>query len=410
MVKNKKKGLYRALCLSTAMVIISSNPVCAKGTLSVSVPVQCITKNVNEKLTYHITAEAQSDGQKIQNRIVQLKNNEKGFFDIEYLCPGTYKYEIKQFSGVYENIEYDDRIFQATVFVSEENNGNMNATLITYEKGSKDKSNGVVFINKEKEESDYDKGLEEAKKDTIDSLTNIVGKVPTHNADKADEILKDYIDKINSSTSIEEVNKNYQEGKDKLESLIGNPDKYLEEAKKDAVDKLTDISETVPSKNSEIANEILKEYIDKINSATSKEEVKDLFEKCKNILVQLGANPNGKNYDKNSSLADAKNNAIAILTGKKYSCDKAIEILNKYIEKIKAVDSIEEVNRLLEEAQKALAEYIINDAQSHLTGSNNADTSDDTDVVATGMTLISSIGLAFGLIVAAFNSKRRGKK
>ena len=342
MVKNKKKGLYRALCLSTAMVIISSNPVCAKGTLSVSVPVQCITKNVNEKLTYHITAEAQSDGQKIQNRIVQLKNNEKGFFDIEYLCPGTYKYEIKQFSGVYENIEYDDRIFQATVFVSEENNGNMNATLITYEKGSKDKSNGVVFINKEKEESDYDKGLEEAKKDTVDKLTNIAG--------------------------------------------------------------------TVPSKNSEIANEILKEYIDEINSATSKEEVKDLFEKCKNILVQLGANPNGKNYDKNSSLADAKNNAIAILTGKKYSCDKAIEILNKYIEKIKAVDSIEEVNRLLEEARKALAEYIINDAQSHLTGSNNADTSDDTDVVATGMTLISSIGLAFGLIVTAFNSKRRGKK
>lgn len=312
MNKNKKKGLCAAamLCFSAAILSVASIPTYAKGSISVSVPVKCVTsQHADERLTYSIRAEAQSDGQIIQNNIIQLKNDEKDFFNIEYLCPGTYKYEIQQFPGVYDNIDYDKRKFNATVFVSEDNNGEMNASLITYEEGSKNKSNGATFVNKVKSISNSDDDtLLQAKKDAIESLTNIVNKIPHYNFDKANEILKDYINKINAATSKEEIDNLYEEGKRTLMQLGGSS------------------NNSTPNVNSGNTNE------DNIAS--------------KNNSTSLNSN----NQENNSN------------------------------------------------------------AQTYTLGSNNAETADNSDIATIAMALISSIGIILGVVVATFKSKRRNKK
>ncbi len=418
MNKNKKKGLCAAamLCFSAAILSVASIPTYAKGSISVSVPVKCVTsQHADERLTYSIRAEAQSDGQIIQNNIIQLKNDEKDFFNIEYLCPGTYKYEIQQFPGVYDNIDYDKRKFNATVFVSEDNNGEMNASLITYEEGSKNKSNGATFVNKVKSISNSDDDtLLQAKKDAIESLTNIVNKIPHYNFDKANEILKDYINKINAATSKEEVKKLYEEAKGILDKFKENPNDSkpdgstnetnpneaeennsnnennsnennntddsenisLEQAKNDAIDALTNIANNVPSNNSDIANGILHEYINKINAATSKEEIDNLYEEGKRTLMQLGGSSNNSTPNVNSGNTNEDN-----IASKNNST---------------SLNSNNQENN--------------SNAQTYTLGSNNAETADNSDIATIAMALISSIGIILGVVVATFKSKRRNKK
>ena len=69
-------------------------------------------------------------------------------------------------------------------------------------------------------------------------------------------------------------------------------DAALAQAKTDAISALTNMAATAPEANKEAAQEVLKTYTDKINAATTTDEVKQLLEDGKNALSKYGADAN----------------------------------------------------------------------------------------------------------------------
>ena len=83
---------------------------------------------------------------------ISVPANGSSEYEIEYVIPGTWKYEISQKPGNEEGWEYDDTIYECTVFIeSLEENGALHPIVTMYPKGSREKTNSAEFRNKKPE-------------------------------------------------------------------------------------------------------------------------------------------------------------------------------------------------------------------------------------------------------------------
>ena len=79
---------------------------------------------------------------------LELRDGESKTFTIQINLPGDYKYKIYQEKGIEKNMEYDNSVYQAEIFVTEDENGKLNAETVVFTKGSSEKSAKCEFVNK----------------------------------------------------------------------------------------------------------------------------------------------------------------------------------------------------------------------------------------------------------------------
>ena len=116
----------------------------------------------------------------------------------------------------------------------------------------------------------------------------------TNLSDQQSKILNKYIDAINNATTTDEINDLVTKCDAAMKEAGANADTNaaLAQAKADAISALTNMAATAPEANKEAAQEVLKTYTDKINAATTTDEVKQLLEDGKNALSKYGADTN----------------------------------------------------------------------------------------------------------------------
>ena len=126
-----------ALCLMTT-------PVYAAGTIDAVIPVSCTAKNSNEEFKVSIKGD---DGNRASPETVYIKDRETENVSVSFSTPGTYKYIVTQETGSDSNTTYDKTVYNADVYVTENDSGVMSAETIVYKNGSDNKLPECNFTN-----------------------------------------------------------------------------------------------------------------------------------------------------------------------------------------------------------------------------------------------------------------------
>ena len=126
-----------ALCLITT-------PVYAAGTIDAVIPVSCTAKNSNEEFKVSIKGD---DGNQASPETVYIKDGETENISVSFSTPGTYKYIVAQEAGGDNNTTYDKTVYNADVYVTENDSGVMSAETIVYKNGSDNKLPECNFTN-----------------------------------------------------------------------------------------------------------------------------------------------------------------------------------------------------------------------------------------------------------------------
>ena len=126
-----------ALCLITT-------PVYAAETIDAVIPVSCTAKNSNEEFKVSIKGD---DGNQASPETVYIKDGETENISVSFSTPGTYKYIVTQEAGDNNNTTYDKTVYNADVYVTENDSGVMSAETIVYKNGAIINCRNVTFIN-----------------------------------------------------------------------------------------------------------------------------------------------------------------------------------------------------------------------------------------------------------------------
>lgn len=102
------------------------------------------------------------DNQKKSN--IEVEDNKSGSFKISFNEPGEYEYIIYQKTGTNDCVEYDEKVYHATIMVMD-NNGKLDTVLSIKIEGVNTKPEKVQFVNIEKEET-ADESTEETTEET----------------------------------------------------------------------------------------------------------------------------------------------------------------------------------------------------------------------------------------------------
>ena len=133
------------LPLIFASMWLMTTPVYAAEPVDAIVPVSCTAEGSAESFAVSIQGDS---GFKASPERLELKNGESKDFTISINLPGDYKYKIYQEKGTEKNTEYDSNIYYAEVFVTEGEDGKLNADTDVFTNGSSEKSAECEFINK----------------------------------------------------------------------------------------------------------------------------------------------------------------------------------------------------------------------------------------------------------------------
>ena len=109
---------------------------------SIKLPVHYID-GANETLTYVLEDKETSN---IKQQI-ELSKGESGNFELNYTESGTFYYVVKQVTGANKNVIYDQTIYEITVFVGWDENGNLYAKPIIFIDGQSGKYGECEFTN-----------------------------------------------------------------------------------------------------------------------------------------------------------------------------------------------------------------------------------------------------------------------
>ena len=169
------------------------------------------------------------------------------------------------------------------------------------------------------------------------------------NDESYNKLIEDYTKKINDSTTIEDIVKNLNDGRDAIDNLIKNDlDAYKESAKKE-VKEYAETKDVVSS-----YEELLKEFNTNVDQAKTKDEIDTLVKEAKEALDEL----------ERKDIEDAKTKAIEELNNYKVEETNDItevkESKDETREAITNAQSIEEVTNILTEGKKAIDEKIAN--------------------------------------------------
>ena len=140
MVKNVLPLILTSICLTTT-------PVCAAEKVNAVLPVTCTARESTEKFAVLIEGDSVY---KASPSIVYLSDGDNKSFTVSIDMPGDYKYKIYQKKGNNKNTDYDKTIYQAEVFVTEDDDGELNADTVVFSNGSSEKSAACSFVNKVK--------------------------------------------------------------------------------------------------------------------------------------------------------------------------------------------------------------------------------------------------------------------
>ena len=152
------------LCALTALCIASA-PVYAANDLSVAASGQAVQavqaaqteKVVEAKIPVSCTAQGSKEifevvmtrsDRKPSESELQIKDGSTKNFALLFRTPGTYHYEVFQRAGKENNTTYDSTVYDAAVYITENDNGELNAETIVFQKGGNQKSDKCSFVNK----------------------------------------------------------------------------------------------------------------------------------------------------------------------------------------------------------------------------------------------------------------------
>lgn len=158
--KKKEKKWKTRLMLLSLLAVLGTGQVTGKveaaGQVEADILVECSSDGYYGPFTFSIqTEEAEPNGQEIETRDISLSAGEKGAFEIKYVLPGTYHYSIRQETGTEPGVIYDDAVFHAVTYVTEEDDGSMKAKVIVSKNEEPEKVDGCLFENKiEKKETE----------------------------------------------------------------------------------------------------------------------------------------------------------------------------------------------------------------------------------------------------------------
>ena len=166
---------------------------------------------------------------------------------------------------------------------------------------------------------------------------------------KYNQTLEEYIDKINNSTSIEDIVKNLNDGEATIDALIKEDlDAYKEKAKKE----IKDYSDSLNIKQD--ISEILDDYYNQIDEATTKKDIDTIVEEAKKALDAL----------KEKEISDAKENAKEEINNYKADDEEFIEEIkdekNKINEAIDNAETLEDIDNILDNGKDAIDDIIAN--------------------------------------------------
>lgn len=111
------------------------------------------------------------DNQKKSN--IEVEDNKSGSFKISFNEPGEYEYIIYQKTGTNDCVEYDEKVYHATIMVMD-NNGKLDTVLSIKIEGVNTKPEKVQFVNIEKEETadeTVEKTTDESTEETTEETT-----------------------------------------------------------------------------------------------------------------------------------------------------------------------------------------------------------------------------------------------
>lgn len=144
-----------ALCL--ACLFIACSACAAEKPVTAYIPVSCTGKNTKEAFRYNLEYTA-SEHQKVKNTSLTLRDGETGKFEIEFDYADTYHFTVSQTPGTDANTTYDKTVYEADVYVTEDDNGILHSETVVYKKGSRDKAEKVEYINGKIEPDTGNKG------------------------------------------------------------------------------------------------------------------------------------------------------------------------------------------------------------------------------------------------------------
>ena len=121
-----------------------TTPVYAAGTIDAVIPVSCTAKNSNEEFKVSIKGD---DGNQASPETVYIKDGETENVSVSFSTPGAYKYIVTQETGSDSNTTYDKTVYNADVYVTENDSGVMNGETIVYKNGSDNKLPECNFTN-----------------------------------------------------------------------------------------------------------------------------------------------------------------------------------------------------------------------------------------------------------------------
>ena len=116
-----------------------------------------VTKDYGEAHQNEIVIEPMNEnnpmpGDNQKKSIIEVEDNKSGSFKISFNEPGEYEYKIYQKTGTNDCVEYDEKVYHATIMVMD-NNGKLDTVLSIKIEGVNTKPEKVQFVNIEKEET-----------------------------------------------------------------------------------------------------------------------------------------------------------------------------------------------------------------------------------------------------------------
>ena len=187
------------------------------------------------------------------------------------------------------------------------------------------------------------------KANAIDELKKYKDEYQFTDDSAYNKVIDDYTTKINDSTTLDDINKNLDEGKNKIDEVI-NEDltAYKEAAKKD-------IKEYAESLNLVTDyTDLLNEYNNKIDDATTKKAIDKLVSDAKKALDEMKAN----------EVAEAKEKAFKDINEYKQEDQEYIKDItttkDEGLKEVEASNDVKEIENIVEETKNKIDDLIKN--------------------------------------------------
>lgn len=147
MTASDRKTAIFITVLCVMCLFMTVMPYAAEKSITAIIPVSCTAEGSNETFTYTLSY-TDSIHQKIKNASLQLRNGEKGNFEIIFDYADVYHFTVEQKAGTDSDTDYDRTVYDVDVYVTEDDNGTLHSEVIAYKQGNREKTDAVGYMNR----------------------------------------------------------------------------------------------------------------------------------------------------------------------------------------------------------------------------------------------------------------------